>query len=70
MSGSAVGTAEKSKSHKYQGLVGNFLFQPVAYETTGFCGPSTGIFVKELDKKLTVEMGEPLETVWFRQKIS
>ena len=58
------------KSRKYQGLVGNFHFQPVAFETTGCCGPSTSSFVKELGRKVIEASGDPLEAVWLRQKIS
>ena len=52
-SGSGAEIAEKSKSRKYHSMVGNFLFQPVAYETTGCCGPSTGTFVEELSRKIS-----------------
>ena len=58
------------KSLKYQGLVGNVHFQPVAFETTGCCGPSTGSFFEELGKKLFEAIGTPLEAVWLHHKVS
>ena len=69
-SGSSAKFAEILKSCKYQGLVGNFHFQPVAFKTTGCCGPSASSFVEELVKKVIESSGDPLEAVWLRQKIS
>ena len=69
-SGSSAKSAEILKSRKYQGLEGNFHFQPVAFETTGCCGPSTSSFVDELGRKVIEASGDPLEAVWLRQKIS
>ena len=68
-SGSTAKTAEILKSRKYHGLVGNFHFQPVAFETTGCCGLSTGTYVEELGRKLFETTGAPLEAVWLPQKI-
>ena len=70
VSGSSAKSAELLKSRKYQGLVGNFHFQPVAFQTTGCCGPSTSSFVEELSRKIIEASGNPLEAVWLRQKIS
>ena len=69
-SGSSAKSAEILKSRKYQGLVGNFHFQPVAFETTGCWGPSTSSFVEELGRKIIEASGDPLEALWLRQKIS
>ena len=69
-SGTSAKSAEILKSRKYQGLVGNFHFQPVAFETTGCCGPSTSSFVDELGRKVIEASRDPLEAVWLRQKIS
>ena len=69
-SGSSAKSAEILKSRKYQGLVGNFYFQPIAFETTGCCGLSTSSFVEELGKKFIEASRDPLEAVWLRQKIS
>ena len=68
-SGSSAKSAKILKNRKYQGLVGNFHFQPVAFQTTDCCGPSTGSFVEELGRKLFEATGNPLEAVWLRQKI-
>ena len=67
---SSAKSAEISKSRKYQSLVGNFYFQPFAFETTGCCGPSTSSFVEELGRKVIEASEDPLEAVWLRQKIS
>ena len=69
-SGSSAKSAEILKSRKYQGSVGNFHSQPVAFETTGCCGPSTSSFVEELGRKVNEASVDPLEAVWLRQKIS
>ena len=53
-----------------KGLVGNFHFQPVAFETMGCCGLSTSSFVEELGRKVIEASEDPLEAVWLRQKIS
>ena len=68
-SGSSAKATEILKSRKYQGLVGNFHFQPVAFETTSCCGPSTSSFVEELGRKVIEASEDPLEAVWLRQKI-
>ena len=68
-SGSTAKSAKILKNCKYQDLVGNFHFQPVAFEITGSCGPSTSSFVEELGRKLFEATGDPLEAVWLRQKI-
>ena len=60
-SGSSAKSAEILKSRKYQSLVGNFHFQPVAFETTGCCGPSTSRFVEELGRKVIEASVNPLE---------
>ena len=69
-SGFSAKSAEILKSRKYHGLVGNFHFQPVAFETTGCCGPSTSSFVEELGRKVIEASEVPLEAGWLRQKIS
>ena len=69
-SGSSAKCAEILKSRKYQGLVDNFHFQPVAFETTGCCGLSTSSFVEELGRKVIEASRDPLEEAWLGLKIS
>ena len=69
-SGSSAKSAEILKSRKYQNLVGNFHYQPVAFETTSCCKASTSSFVDELGRKVIEASGDSLEAVWLRQKIS
>ena len=68
-SDSAAKTAEKLKSRKYHDLAGNNYFQPIAYETTGCCGPFTASFVDKLGRRLFELTGDPLKAVWLGQKV-
>ncbi|MEL6816548.1 MAG: ubiquitin carboxyl-terminal hydrolase family protein [Cyanobacteria bacterium J06598_3] len=68
--GAAAKEAENAKCRKYEGLSQRFRLQPVAFETTGTCGPSTRTFVKELGNRLTAVSGDRRETEWLRQRLS
>ena len=54
--------AEERKVHKYSTLANRHLFQPVAFETSGTCGPATRVFVRQLGARLTVITGDGRET--------
>lgn len=47
---------------KYHNLIGNYLFQPIAYETTFSCGSSTLTFMSELVSKLAEATEDPRES--------
>lgn len=67
--GSAATTAEASKKRKYESLIGQHQFEPVAIETSGVYGTSTRCFVQYLGRRITEVTGEPRETFWLKQRI-
>ena len=62
--------AEVRKCTRYQGLVGQYIFQPVAVETAGVQGPSTLQFLQQLEKRISSQTGNKRETAWLFQMIS
>ena len=68
--GDAAKDAEIRKCHKYQDLASRYLFQPVAFETAGACGPSTRAFVKQLGARMAANTGDPREQAWLWQRLS
>ena len=68
--GAAARDAEVRKCRKYAGLTGRFLFEPVAFETGGTCGPSTRSFIKQLGARIASVSGERRETAWLWQRLS
>ena len=68
--GLAAENAETRKKRKYGALMDRYLFEPVAVETSGVCGPSTLRFLNELGRRIFRETGEPRETSWLMQRIS
>ena len=68
--GAAAGGAEQRKCRKYTKLTKRFLFQPVAFETGGACGPSTKSFVRQLGARLVTASGDRRETDWLWQRLS
>ena len=58
------------KRRKYAQLVDVYLFEPISFETTGACGETTSIAIKELGSKLRRASGDPRETAWLRQRIA
>ena len=66
--GAAANAAEKVKRTKYAQLADRFYFAPVAFETTGACGHSTRLLLKELAAKITEVTGDPREMDWLLQR--
>ena len=66
----AANAAEASKVEKYRNLTDRYIFQPIAVETTGIVGSSTGAFLKELGRRMVSETGDAREGAWLRQRIS
>jgi len=60
-SGSVATDAETDKCEKYNDLLDNYYFQPVAIETTVVYGKSTAPFLTCLAKKLVDISGDPRE---------
>ena len=68
--GAAAKEAEKFKCLKYSQLSEQFYFAPVAFETTGACGPSTRSLLRELAAKITSVTGDHREMDWLLQRCS
>ena len=66
--GGAAKEAEEAKRRKYDHLGRRFRFEPVAFETSGSCGPTTRAFLRELGARLTSVTGERRETEWLFQR--
>jgi len=59
--GSVATYAETDTCRKYNDLLDNYYFQPVAIKTTGVYGKSTAPFLSCLAKKLVYISGDPRE---------
>jgi len=68
--GSVATDAETDKCRKYNDLLDNYYFQPVAIETTGVYGKSTTPCLSCLTKKLVDISGDPTEGQWLHQRLS
>jgi len=68
--GSAATDAETDKCRKYNDLLDNYHFQPVAIETTGVYSKSTAPFLSCVAKKLVDMSGDPREQQWLHQRLS
>ena len=68
--GAAAQAAEIRKRVKYQALSDRFLFEPLAFETTGTCSASTRKLVKEIGQRIITETGDLRETDWLWQRLS
>ena len=58
------------KCWKYNDLLYNYYFQPVARETNGVYGKSTAPFLSCLAKNLVDISGDPRERQWLHQRLS
>ena len=67
--GSAACAAEDAKRRKYASLVPRFRFEPVAIETAGTYGGSTGRLVLEIGRRISEVSGDRRETYWLKQRI-
>ena len=68
--GFAAGEAETRKRRKYAGLGAAYIFEPIAIETTGVYGNTTGEIVKEIGRHIYQTTGDSRETAWFRQRLA
>ena len=68
--GAAAAEAEERKRNHYQDISETYRFEPVAIETTGAIGPSTGRFLSELGRKIVSKTGERRASEWMYQRIS
>ena len=67
--GAAAKDAEIRKNHKYASLASRFMFQPVAFETGGACGPSTKLFLRQLGARVAASTGDRREQEWLWQRL-
>ena len=68
--GAAAVAAGEHKRRKYRELAGTYQFEPLAFETSGVCGPSTTKVIAEIGRRLARERGEPRESSWLWQRLS
>ena len=68
--GAAARDAEDKKRRKYDDLTKRFHVEPLAFETSGVCGLSTKMFVRELGSRMTSVSGDRRETAWLWQRLA
>ena len=68
--GAGANAAEVRKKAKYRNISESHIFQPIALETTGTVGTSTGAFLRTLCSYLVRETGDNREAAWLRQRLS
>ena len=68
--GGSAKEAERKKSNKYQKFSPEFLFMPVAVETSGVFGETALKFTKEIYNRVRRATGEVRSTHFLRQRIA
>ena len=69
--GTAANSAEERMRRKYSALAEAHQFEPIAVETMGVYGESTGVILRAIGRRRLVEAtGEPREAHWFRQNLA
>ena len=68
--GSAARSAEARKMQRYASLASQYLFVPLAVETSGVIGPAGTRFIKELGQRIAAMTGDRRETTWLWQRMS
>ena len=66
----AANSAEERKRRKYAALAAAHQFEPIAVETLGVYGESTGVILRAIGRRLVEATGEPREANWFRQNLA
>ena len=66
--GTAANSAEERKCRKYAALAHQF--EPIAVETMGVYGESTGVILGAIGRRLVKATGEPSEVNWFGQNLA
>lgn len=67
--GKAACAAEVSKRRKYAELGARYRFEPVAVETSGVFGESSGQVISEVGRRVSELTGDRRETFWLEQRI-
>ena len=68
--GIAANNAEERKHRKYAALAEAHQFEPIAVETIGVYGESTGAILSSIGRRLAEATGEPREVNWFRRNLA
>ena len=68
--GIAANNAEERKRRKYATLAEAHQFDPIAVETMGVYGKSTGVIIRAIGRRLVEATGDPREANWFRQNLA
>ena len=63
--GTAANSAEERKRRKYAALVEAHQFEPIAVETMGVYGESTGVILRVICRRLVEATGKPREATGF-----
>ena len=66
----AANCAEECKRRKYASLDEAHQFEPIAVETMGVYGESTGVTIRAIGRRLVETTGDPREANWFRQNLA
>ena len=66
----AANKAEERKRRKYAALAEALQFEPIAVETIGVYGESTGVMIRARGRRLVEATGDPREANWFRQNLA
>ena len=67
--GTAAQEAESTKIRKYQSLTDRYIFEPLAFETSGVFGPRTRVLVEDIGQRISKETAEPKEPAWLKQRL-
>ena len=68
--GIAANNAKERKRRKCAALAEAHQFEPIAVETMGVYGESTGVIIKAIGRRLVEATGDPREANWFRQNLA
>ena len=68
--GVAATGAEERKRRKYAALAEVHQFEPIAVETMGVYGGSTGVILRAIGRRLIEATGEAREATWFCQNLA
>ena len=67
--GTMAREAEDGKRRKYPALVDQYIFEPIAIETSGVMGPSTIKIINEIGRRLSERTGDKRMTLWLKQRL-
>ena len=68
--GAAAGAAEYRKRQKYSALGNDYIFEPIAIETTGVYGSTTSLIMRSIGRRLVETTNDPRESAWFQQRMA